>query len=261
MRIHILSSGSHGNMTILDDSESAMEGARLILDCGIKGRALASGLGATASNIDGAFVTHAHKDHCSGAGDLLKHGIKVYASYETLDEMGDEIRDSGGTVAARPWEITETDSYRVMPFPAFHDAANPLNFLVKARASGKKVAYITDTGHINTLFAGDVDAYIIECNYIDDILDYNARTNPSMKILRDRLSGTHLSLAKVKAFFERQFGNCPAPRKAPKIMLAHISTGNGDAKRMVGEIAETVKPYFGGLPEVAAPEDGAETDI
>ena len=257
MLIKVLSSGSHGNMIILDETENSLTGSRLILDCGIKGKELVGALNAPLSNIDGALITHEHGDHCKGVSDLLKYGIKIYSSYESLDEMGDDIRDSAGTVAVKPWELTETENYRIMPFPAFHDGVNSLNYLVKSKASGKKIAYIADTGYINVRFADDVDAYIIECNYIDEKLDYNARRNPRLKIIRERLRETHLSLNKTVEFFKRQFGRYSVMTKTPKIILAHISDGNGDAKRMEREVTETVIPFFGDFPDVSAPADGS----
>ena len=258
MLIKILSSGSHGNMVILDDTESVLGGARLILDCGIKGKDLTAALEPPVSNIDGAFITHEHGDHCKGVPYLIKLGIKVYSSYESLDEMGEDVRDSRNTESVEAWKITETENFLIMPFPAFHDAANPLNYLIKSKLSGKKTVYITDTGHINSYFADDIDAYIVECNYIDEKLDYNIRRNPKLKILKLRLCGTHLSLYKTRVFFENQFKRFSNLSKTPKIILTHISNGNGDAKRMEREITETVIPYLGEFPDVRALADGSQ---
>ena len=260
MLIRILSSGSHGNMIILDDTENSLSGARLILDCGIKGKSLVKALEPPLSNIDGAFITHEHGDHCKGVTDLLKYGIKVYSAYESLDEMGDKIRDNDNTETVEAWKITETENFTVMPFPAFHDGVNPLNYLVKSKISGKKIVYITDTGYINSRFPGDIDAYIIECNYIEEKLDYNIRRNPQLKILKARLSETHLSFKKTIEFFKKQFESVK-PAVIPKIILAHISDGNGDSVRMEREITESVIPYFTGFPEIAAAADGTEIFI
>lgn len=267
MLIKILSSGSHGNMIILDDTsrtlfeKNSLTGGKLILDCGIKGKALVKVLEAPLSNIDGALITHEHGDHCKGVSDLLKYGIKVYSSYESLDEMGEDVRDSSNTTAVEMWKVTETENFWVMPFPAFHDVVNPFNYLIKSKFSGKKVAYIIDTGYINSQFSGDVDVYIIECNYIDDKLDYNIRCNERLKIQKARLCETHLSLNKTIEFFKKQFARYPVSNKIPKIILAHISNGNGDAKRMEREVTEALIPFFGSFPEVIAPADGCEIFI
>jgi phosphoribosyl 1,2-cyclic phosphodiesterase len=248
-------------MIILDDTGNSLSGGRLILDCGIKGKALSKVLEPPLSNIDGAFISHEHGDHCKGVSDLIKYGIQVYSSYGSLDEMGDYIRDSGSTSAAEAFKITETENFSVMPFISFHDGKNPLNYLIRAKSSGRKIVYITDTGHINSRFAGDIDAYIIECNYIDEKLDYNIRRNPQLKILKNRLCETHLSLCKTIEFFRRQFGAYPNLSKIPKIILTHISSGNGDAVRMTREVTEAVIPFFDGFPDVCAPSDGSEIYI
>ena len=257
MLINILSSGSHGNMIILDDTGNSLSGGRLILDCGIKGKELAKALDPPLVNIDGAFITHEHGDHCKGVPGLIKYGIKVYSSYESLDEMGEDVRDSNITVSVEAFQITETEHFWIMPFPAFHDGIKPLNYLIKSRFSSKKVVYITDTGYINSRFSDDVDAYIIECNYIDEKLDYNIRRNQRLKILKNRLCETHMSLRKTIEFFKRQFDGCAEPRKIPKIILIHISKGNGDAARMEREVTESVIPIFGSFPQVTAPMDGS----
>ena len=230
MKIQVISSGSHGNCTVLRDN-----GKRLIVDAGIKGKQLIQGLCGTYTNISGAFVTHEHGDHAKGVPDLLRAGVRVYSAYATFDELGEvkgigSIAEHRNTVSVEAGTAVELEGYTVLPFYSYHDCREPLNYLVRCSQSGRKIAYITDTGYINSEFR-DIDVLMIECNYIDDVLEANIAKYPQLEVIRNRIQGTHLSLKKVIEFVQSQ-----DLRRCRKIILTHLSDRNSNARRMSREV-------------------------
>lgn len=65
-------------------------------------------------------------------------------------------------------------SYDVQPFTVFHDALEPVGYLVRSRVDGDKLAFATDTVNLRYRFPG-VNILAVECNYAYDILDHCTR--------------------------------------------------------------------------------------
>ena len=49
-------------------------------------------------------------------------------------------------------EVVTLGSFDILPFPTFHDAAEPMGFLIRSRTDGDKLVFATDT--VNLLRPG-----------------------------------------------------------------------------------------------------------
>jgi phosphoribosyl 1,2-cyclic phosphodiesterase len=126
----------------------------------------------------------------------------------------------------------DIDDFTVLPFDTEHDSAQPLGFLIQYRPTGEKLVYLTDSFYCKYKFPG-VNYFLLECNYCLDILKANIEAGLIPESLKIRLLESHFSLDNVKGFLKANDLS-----EVRKIVLCHISEGNGDPVRMVREISE-----------------------
>ncbi len=144
--------------------------------------------------------------------------------------------------AGKPFPI---NSWSVLPFETYHDAAEPVGFLL-ASTTGAKLLYATDTHYIGHRFTG-VTHLMIEANYCEHILSQNMAAGLTAPGLEERLYSTHLNLRRVKEFLATG-----SWEQLQEIHLLHLSNDNADAddfKRQIQQltgvpvtIAGEVKP-------------------
>ena len=209
MRITCLGSGSTGNCFLLEDS-----GRLLILDAGVKlDKLLACKRLTSFSRVDGALVTHKHKDHCLCAPELVKAGVNVYSP--------------DNFVTRKKYKI---DSFAVMPFLCYHDVEN-YGYVIRC-PSGAKVVYATDTATLPRIVHADV--WLVECNYTEKKWQENVAQAETGFRYFGRVKECHMGLETLQAYFKA----LQAPTAA--ILLCHLSeSGNADARAMIAAI----EPY------------------
>jgi phosphoribosyl 1,2-cyclic phosphodiesterase len=168
MRFASLGSGSRGNALLVEAGRT-----RLLLDCGfsLKETELRLGrLGVEARGLDGVLVTHEHEDHAGGVARLAaRHGIPVWLTHGTLRAgpavPGADVRvfDPHGRFAVGDLEV--------QPFPAPHDAAEPVQYVLGDGAC--RLGVLTDIGeptpHVVNMLSG-CDALVLECNHDAEML-------------------------------------------------------------------------------------------
>lgn len=193
MRFIPLASSSAGNAYIVDDGES-----RILLECGLTFKKLQK-LSGFNLRVAGCLVTHEHGDHAKCYPQLLKNGVRVYATEGTRDALEEpllDVMERDGADAYKPFLV---GSYRVLPFRTFHDAREPVGFLIQSRADGDKLAFATDTVNLAYQFPG-VGVMAIECNHGDHLLK-RIDELPKGKVAHlIRASNTHMSLARCCDF-------------------------------------------------------------
>ncbi len=229
MNLHVISTGSKGNCYILDTPRG-----RLLLDCGVRVQEIKEALGFDLSGVVGCLLTHEHKDHSKAAAELMALGVDVYTSAGTAAACGLSGHRIHTVQGQRSFEIGERQHPRracniaVMPFNTQHDALDPFGFLIQV--GGEKILYATDTYYLKYQFSG-LNYIIVECNYLIETLDRNIAAGRIPRDLRRRLLKSHFELGNLVKFL-----TASDLTRCHQIVLVHLSDGNSDALRMIGEV-------------------------
>lgn len=233
MELQVIGTGSSGNAYILRAGEHA-----LLLDAGLPIKAIMRS--ANWKTLQGCLITHEHQDHAKAAKDVAGMGVQTYMSGGTLEAIGkDSILTSLNAVQMlSPFDVGD---FTVMAFETQHDAAQPCGWLIRYKPTGETVLYATDTYYLKYTFPG-VDYWIVECNYVDEIIDAQQQEGTLSSALRSRLKKSHLSLRRLLDVLK---ANDLTKTKA--IVLVHLSNGRSDEKMMVSAVKEVT-----GLDEVYA---------
>lgn len=206
IRALFVCSGSKGNATLIDSGNTLIQ-----IDMGTTLKRLKAGLsemGKTIDDIEGAVFTHDHSDHIKGAY-MLASRIPLYATEGTIDDYVDSL--------IFPGEEFEIGDFHILPFRSSHDAANPVNFVI--RVGEERLAYITDTGILTSemlQLIENCEYYLLESNH--DIMMEKRSHRP--KPLIDRVLGDHGHLSNVDS---AHYACDVIGPKTKAIYLAHLS--------------------------------------
>lgn len=175
-----LASSSRGNCYVVSDRQTV-----ILLECGIPFRRLKRSLGFDLSAVRACLVSHEHKDHAKSVMDLIKSGVEVFASEGTAGALDCDLIST--VEAGRQFRV---GSLEVMPFRTWHDAEQPLGFLVYSRADGERLVFATDTVNLGYRFPG-VNLLALEANYDASIL---ARCERMPEKVRRRVTNSHMEI-------------------------------------------------------------------
>ena len=154
LELYILASGSSGNAAIVRDG---CTGRCVLVDCGICKRdffARCEALDVNPLAIEATLVTHAHSDHTSGLGVVLRGLAKqgctpaLYA-HSLVRKASPKIHEVTSLVGQRELNYAEpvdVAGMRVLPFPTSHDVASSVGF--RFEVPGDALGYATDTGYV-----------------------------------------------------------------------------------------------------------------
>ena len=149
-----LASSSHGNAYTVDDGAT-----KLLIECGLPYKKLQKLAGFSLSEFKACLVSHEHQDHAKSVQDLIERGMDVYMSFGTAEEL--EAEHAQIIEAMEQFKI---GSFDVVAFPTFHDAKEPMGFLIKSRKDGDILAFATDTVNLRYKFPG-INILAIEANF------------------------------------------------------------------------------------------------
>jgi phosphoribosyl 1,2-cyclic phosphodiesterase len=261
VRVFILSSGSAGNVIVLE----APCGARLLLDAGVNPTAAASrmrtlGADLFPSGALGIVVTHHHGDHIAHAQPLARAlgrsvqgtmalsresplgrtpprsapvfmhaGISAARLRERL-EVRSYVADPGaraGAVALAPFHV---GPFAVEALAVPHDAPQ---VALRVTAAGTTFGLATDLGtvpHALTDFLADCDLALLEANYCPRMLE----EGPYPMRLKMRVRGPlgHLANEQCAALAARLVGS-----RLAKLLLGHVSLRNNSPARALDVVA------------------------
>lgn len=216
-----LASSSHGNAYIVSDNDT-----RILVECGLSYKKLQKAVGFDLSQLAACLVSHEHKDHSGCVRDLIGRGMDVYMSEGTADAL--EIT---GTTAIESMEQFNIGSLDVVPFSVFHDAAEPLGFLIKSRIDGDVLAFATDTVNLRYRFPG-LNILAIEANYDKEIL---ARCERMPEKVRHRIENSHMEIDTVCDYLRSlDLSECR------EIYLLHLSDATSREWEFVKKVSEIV---------------------
>lgn len=217
--LHVIGSGSSGNCYLLQ----ASSGQKLMLEAGIQWKTLLhDSYFDYGSNIVGCLISHEHIDHARAAADVTDRRIPVYTSFGTKARMDGSVNLSLVHTMhdSHSYEIGE---YTVIPFTVRHDAAEPFGFLIHHPECGT-ICFATDfTGFYYSM--ENVNVWMVESNYIYNILQKNYRDGKINKGRFLRTKDTHMELGSLA--FELGLQDLS---KTTKIVLLHLSADNSNAE-------------------------------
>lgn len=176
-----------------------------------------------------------HGDHTKAARDLLKAGVDIFASAETIEASGLSGHRANAIIHGKQFQL---GTFIILPFELQHDVPNT-GYLLYSIATKEKVAFITDSYYCRYTFTG-LNVIMLECNHSYDILDANVAAGVLPVEMKKRLIKSHFSLENVKKFLKSNDLS-----KLQEIWLIHCSSANSDPERFKIEVQElTGKPVY-----------------
>lgn len=225
-----LASSSEGNAYLVSDGMT-----HILIECGITHKKLQQACGFKLTSLHGVLVSHEHKDHCKCVEQLLKSGIPVYLSQGTARalELPEKLLDlATEMVAGEQFTVGTID---IMPFTTFHDAQEPLGFVMQSQVDGDIFAFATDTVNLPYNFPG-VNILAVEANFQTSILD---RCERMPEKTRHRIANTHMEIDKLCECLRRMdLGRCR------EIYLLHLSSATSHEGQFINKVARAVPGYI-----------------
>lgn len=226
MRFQSLASSSTGNAYLVGDGCTS-----ILIECGLTHKKLQQLAGFQLTALDGCLVSHEHKDHSQCVEKIIRSGIPVYLSQGTARAMGlpEAVLDLA-TEMESGVQFT-IGSIDVLPFSTFHDAQEPLGFVMQSRVDGDIFAFATDTVNLPYNFLG-VNLLAVEANFQQDILD---RCERMPEKTRHRISNTHMEIDRLCQCLRRMdLSRCR------EIYLLHLSAATSHEGQFINKVARAV---------------------
>ena len=223
MKFKSLASSSAGNAYVVSDEET-----HVLLECGISHSKLQKLSGFSLSEFQACLVTHEHKDHAKSVAELISRGMAVFMSQGTAEAMETE-----GAELIESMEQFNVGSLDIVPFTTFHDAREPLGFLIKSRVDGDVLAFATDTVNLRYKFPG-LNILAIEANYDKAILE---RCERMPEKVRYRITNSHMEIDTLCDYLRSlDLSQCR------EIHLLHLSDATSHEGHFINKVARAVPP-------------------
>lgn len=224
MKFESLASSSAGNAYVVSDRDT-----RILLECGVSHKKLQKLSGFSLSEFKACLVSHEHKDHAKSVADLIARGMEVYMSVGTAQAL----ECSDGVELIEHMEQFNVGSLDIVPFTTFHDAKEPLGFLIKSRVDGDVLAFATDTVNLRYKFPG-LNILAIEANYDKFILE---RCEKLPDKVRHRITNAHMEIDTLCDYLKSlDLSECR------EIYLLHLSDVTSREDLFVRRVANAVPP-------------------
>lgn len=222
MKFEALASSSSGNAYIVSDRDT-----RILLECGVPHKKLQKLSGFSLSEFKACLVSHEHKDHAKSVEDLINRGMDVYMSPGTSEALGytDLVK------LIEHMEQFTIGSFDIVPFTTFHDAKEPLGFLIKSRVDGDILAFATDTVNLRYQFPG-LNILAIEANYDKAIL---AKCEKLPEKVRHRIENSHMEIDTLCDYLRSlDLSVCR------EIHLLHLSDATSHEEKFINKVKKAV---------------------
>ena len=223
MRFESLASSSAGNAYIVSDNDT-----RILLECGVSHKKLQKLSGFSLSEFQACLVSHEHKDHAKSVAELISRGMEVYMSQGTAEAL-----ETDAVKLIENMEQFNVGSLDIVPFTTFHDAREPLGFLIKSRVDGDVLAFATDTVNLRYKFPG-LNILAIEANYDKNILE---RCERMPEKVRYRITKSHMEIDTLCDYLRSlDLSRCR------EIHLLHLSDATSHEGHFINKVARAVPP-------------------
>ena len=223
MKFEALASSSAGNAYVVSDEET-----HVLLECGISHTKLQKLSGFSLSEFQACLVSHEHKDHAKSVAELISRGMAVYMSQGTAEAL-----EADAVKLIESMEQFNVGSLDIVPFATFHDAKEPLGFLIKSRVDGDVLAFATDTVNLRYKFPG-LNILAIEANYDKHILE---RCEKMPEKVRYRITNSHMEIDTLCDYLRSlDLSQCR------EIHLLHLSDATSHEGHFINKVARAVPP-------------------
>lgn len=223
MKLVCAGASSAGNAFALQD----LKGATLFLEAGVRFKEIEKQL---AYNIDftkaALLVSHFHGDHARHLPEYAERGIKCYSN----EAVHEKYPACGIIVPLRKYSF---EDFIVTAFEVEHDVLD-FGYIISHPEMGTLV-FFTDAYNVPCVFQ-NVDHFLIEANYDDNILNDAWIKGKIDKHQRDRLMLSHFSIDNCISYLRE----CHA-ENACSITLTHLSSRNADPN----DFKERIEKAFG----------------
>ena len=223
MRFEALASSSAGNAYTVSDGYT-----RILIECGISHKKLQKLSGFSLSEFAACLVSHEHKDHAKSVAELIERGMEVYMSQGTAEAL-----ETDAATLIENMEQFNVGSLDIVPFATFHDAKEPLGFLIKSRTDGDVLAFATDTVNLRYKFPG-LNILAIEANYDKAILE---RCEKMPEKVRYRITNAHMEIDTLCDYLRGL--DLSACRE---IHLLHLSDATSHEGHFINKVTRAVPP-------------------
>ena len=221
MKFESLASSSAGNAYVVSDQET-----RVLLECGISHSKLQKLSGFSLSEFQACLVSHEHKDHAKAVAELISRGMTVYMSSGTAEAL-----ETDAVQLIENMGQFNVGSLDIVPFTTFHDAREPLGFLIKSRVDGDVLAFATDTVNLRYKFP-DLNILAIEANYDKNILE---RCEKMPEKVRYRITNAHMEIDTLCDYLRNlDLSRCR------EIHLLHLSDATSHEGHFINKVARAV---------------------
>ena len=221
MKFEALASSSSGNAYVVTDRDT-----RILLECGVSHKKLQKLSGFSLNEFQACLVSHEHKDHAKAVTDLISRGMAVYMSPGTAEAL-----ETDAVNLIEHMEQFNVGSLDIVPFTTFHDAAEPLGFLIKSRVDGDVLAFATDTVNLRYKFPG-LNILAIEANYDKHILE---RCEKMPEKVRYRITNSHMEIDTLCDYLRSlDLSQCR------EIHLLHLSDATSHEGHFLNKVARAV---------------------
>ena len=221
-------SSSSGNAYLVTDGVT-----KILIECGISFKKLQTISGFQLHEFDACIVSHEHKDHCKCVEKVISSGIPTYLSQGTARKLGlpDAIVNMAMEMGkGKQFSVGTVD---IVPFQTFHDAEEPLGFLLKSRRDGDVLAFATDTVSLPYRFPG-VTILAVEANFDHDRL---WRCEKLPEKTKHRIENTHMEIGRLlDALKQMDLSRCR------EIYLLHLSSSSSNEYEFVDKVRRQVPP-------------------
>lgn len=249
MKVCVLSSGSKGNTTYIETSQT-----KILIDCGNSSKYInnrLAELNVDPKGIDAILITHVHSDHIRGLQTFLKHTNPVVYMTEKMYPYLDYI-DNYKFIDSDTFNIKDI---KVEVIKTSHDAEDSVGYIINNKK--ESVVYITDTGYINRKYYDKLanrDIYIFESNH--DIEMLNNGSYPfalRQRILSDK---GHLSNYDSAKYLAKFIGT-----NTKKIILAHLSEENNTEKLALETLKDRLNKEKITFDDIIIAKQNKETEL
>ena len=221
MKFKALASSSSGNAYVVTDRDT-----RILVECGVSHKKLQKLSGFSLNEFQACLVSHEHKDHAKAVTDLISRGMAVYMSPGTAEAL-----ETDAVNLIEHMEQFNVGSLDIVPFTTFHDAAEPLGFLIKSRVDGDVLAFATDTVNLRYKFPG-LNILAIEANYDKHILE---RCERMPEKVRYRITNSHMEIDTLCDYLRSlDLSQCR------EIHLLHLSDATSHEGHFMNKVARAV---------------------